>query len=98
VERNVPVTSCICGRAIGSEEPGLAETGGDSSISDAPVLMDGRPSCGQNVLKTSEGSLESCMADNRLVRGRDSDAHRRQGPSEPEEERRRGDEGDENVG
>jgi len=79
VERTVPVTGCIGGRAIGSEEPGLAETGRDGSIFDAPVLMDGCLSCGQNILKTSEGSLESCMADNRLVRERDSDAHRRQG-------------------
>jgi hypothetical protein len=79
VERNVPVTGRIGGRAIGSEEPGLAKTGRDCSKFDAPVLMDGGLSCGQNVLKTSEGSLESCMADNRLVRGRDLDAHRRQG-------------------
>jgi hypothetical protein len=79
VERNVPVTGCISGRAIGSEEPGLAETGRDSGIFDAPVLMDRCLSCGESVLKASEGSLESCMADNRLVHGRDSDAHRRQG-------------------
>jgi len=79
VERNVPVTSCIGGRAIGSEEPGLTETSRDSGVFDTPVLMDGYLSCGQDVLKTSEGSLESCMADNRLVRGRDLDAHRRQG-------------------
>ena len=87
MERNVPVTCCIGGIAIGSEEPGLAETGRDSSIFDAPVLMDGCLSCGQNVLKTREGSLESCMADNRLVRGSDSDTHRRQGC---QMERRRG--------
>lgn len=79
MERNVPVTCCIGGRAIRSEEPGLTETGRDSGVFDTPVLMDGYLSCGQDVLKTSEGSLESCMADNRLVCGRDLDAHRRQG-------------------
>jgi hypothetical protein len=41
--------------------------------------MDEDLSRGQNVLKTREGGLESPMADNRLIRGRDSDAHRRQG-------------------
>lgn len=79
MERNVPVTRCIGRRAKRSEEPGLAESGRDSSIFDTPVLMDGCVSRGQDVLKTSEGSLESRMADNRLVRGRDMDAHRRQG-------------------
>lgn len=79
---NVPVTGCVGGRSIGSEESGLAETGRDTSIFDAPVLMDGRLSCGQNVLKTSKGGLESSMTDNRLVRGRDLDAHRRQGVAE----------------
>jgi len=57
----------------------LAETGRDSSIFDAPVLVDGGLSCGQNMLKTGEGSLEGCMADDRLVSERDVDAHRRQG-------------------
>jgi hypothetical protein len=55
----------------------LAETGRDSSIFDAPVLVDGGLSCGRNMLKTSEGSLESCMADNRLVSERDVDTHLR---------------------
>lgn len=56
----------------------MAETSRDSTIFDAPVLMDGNLSCGQNMLKTSEGSLESGMADNRLVSGGDVDTHLRQ--------------------
>ena len=84
---NVPVTGCIGGRAIRSEEAGLSKTGRDGGIFDTPVLMDGCLSCGQNVLKTSESSLESCMADNRLIGGRDLDAHGRQGRRV---ERRRG--------
>jgi hypothetical protein len=87
---NVPVTGCIGGRAKRSEQPRLAESGRDCSIFDAPVLMDGCVSCGQNVLKTSEGSLESCMADNGLVRGRDLDAHRKQGRRVKVERRRGG--------
>jgi hypothetical protein len=55
----------------------LAETGRDSSIFDAPVLVDVGLSRGRNMLKTSKGSLESCMADNRLVSERDVDTHLR---------------------
>lgn len=77
-ERNIPVASCIGGRTIGGEEPGFTETSRDGTIFDAPVLMDGGLSCGQNMLKTSEGSLESGMADNRLVGRGDVDTHFRQ--------------------
>ena len=56
----------------------MAETSRDSTIFDAPVLMDGNLSCGQNMLKTSEGSLESGMTDNGLVSGGDVDTHLRQ--------------------
>lgn len=57
----------------------MAEAGRDGSIFDTPVLVDGGLSCGQYMLKTSKGSLESCMANNRLVCERDIDTHRRQG-------------------
>ncbi len=68
----------------------MAETGRNDSIFDAPVLMDEGLSCGQNVLKTRESGLESPMTDNRLVRGRDSNAHRRQGRRVEQRERGKG--------
>ena len=58
----------------------MAEAGGDSSVLDASVLVDWGLGSRQDVLKTGEGRLESCMTDNRLVGGRDVDAHYKQGP------------------
>jgi hypothetical protein len=57
----------------------LAEAARDGSIFDTSVLVDGGLSCRQYMLKTSKGSLEGCMSDNRLVCERDMDAHRDRG-------------------
>jgi hypothetical protein len=66
-KRIIPVASCIGGRAIRCEELGLSETGRDSGIFDASILVDWVLNRGQCMLKTGKSSFESGMTDERLV-------------------------------